>query len=116
MNVAVAPDPMPHESIFVRSDHYRFVLRGIPAILLMTGYANGGKAQWERFLDTIYHSPKDDLSQPIDWSAGARYGELNYRISRALADANERPRWYANDYFGDRFAPGQPRAQRRLAP
>jgi Zn-dependent M28 family amino/carboxypeptidase len=116
MNVAVAPDPMPHESIFVRSDHYRFVLRGIPAILLMTGYANGGKAQWERFLATIYHSPKDDLSQPIDWAAGARYGELNYRIARALADSHERPRWYANDYFGDRFAPGQPRARRRLAP
>jgi Zn-dependent M28 family amino/carboxypeptidase len=113
MNVSVAADPMPQESIFVRSDHYRFVLRGIPAILLMTGYANGGKAQWERFLGTVYHSPKDDLSQPINWAAGARYGELNYRIARALADADERPRWYANDYFGDRFAPGQPRAKRR---
>ena len=44
MGITVSPDPMPEELIFVRSDHYRFVLRGVPAILLMTGYANGGKA------------------------------------------------------------------------
>ena len=38
MGVAVSPDPMPQEAIFTRSDHYRFVTRGIPAVLLMTGY------------------------------------------------------------------------------
>lgn len=110
MGVRVSPDPMPAESIFTRSDHYQFVKRGVPAILLMTGYANGGEAVWKHFLAKVYHSPSDDLSQPISWRALARYGELNYRIARELADAPERPRWYANDYFGDRFAPGQPRA------
>ena len=112
MQVKVAPDPMPEESIFVRSDHYRFVLRGIPAILLMTGYANGGAAQWKWYLSGAYHSVRDDLSQKIDWSAGARYGELNYRIARALADDPQRPRWYRGDFFGDSFAVGQPRAER----
>lgn len=112
MNLAVSPDPMPEESLFVRSDHYRFVTRGIPAILLMTGYANGGKAQWQRYLSTIYHSPKDDLAQPINWRAGARYAELNYRIARTLADQDQRPMWYGGDYFGETFAPGQPRAER----
>ncbi|MEO7241065.1 MAG: M20/M25/M40 family metallo-hydrolase, partial [Sphingomicrobium sp.] len=112
MQVKVAPDPMPEESIFVRSDHYRFVLRGIPAILLMTGYANGGAAQWKWYLSGAYHSVRDDLSQKIDWSAGARYGELNYRIARALADDLQRPRWYRGDFFGDSFAVGQPRAER----
>ena len=62
MGVSVSPDPMPQESIFVRSDHYRFVTRGIPAILLMTGYANGGEAQWKNFLGKVYHTPADDLS------------------------------------------------------
>ena len=55
----------------------------------------------------------DDLSLPINWRAGARYGELNYRIARALADADQRPLWYRDDYFADRFAPGQPRTDRR---
>jgi hypothetical protein len=112
MGVGVSPDPMPQESIFVRSDHYRFVTRGIPAILLMTGYANGGETQWKNFLGKVYHSPADDLGQKIDWLAAAKYGELNYRISRTLADADQRPLWYKGDYFGDLFAPKAPRAVR----
>ena len=112
MGVAVSPDPMPDEAIFVRSDHYRFVTRGIPGILLMTGYGNGGEKVWKDFLANTYHSPSDDLKQPILWDQGARYAELNYRISRALADADQRPLWYQGDYFGDTFAPGQPRAKR----
>ncbi|HMI40641.1 MAG TPA: M20/M25/M40 family metallo-hydrolase [Sphingomicrobium sp.] len=112
MGITVSPDPMPQETIFVRSDHYRFVLRGVPAILLFTGYANGGKAHWDHFLDKVYHTPADDLSQPINWIAAARYGELNYRIARLLADEPRRPLWYHGDYFGDTYAPGQPRAER----
>lgn len=112
MGVAVSPDPMPKEALFVRSDHYRFVTRGIPAILLMTGYGNGGEAQWKDFLAHHYHQVSDDLSQPIEWDQGARYAELNYRIARDLADADQRPLWYQGDYFGDTFAPGQPKAVR----
>jgi hypothetical protein len=112
MGVTVSADPMPEESIFVRSDHYRFVTRGIPAILLMTGYANGGEKEWKHFLGSVYHTPADDLGQKLDWDAAARYGELNYRISRTLADADQRPLWYRGDYFGDRFAPTAPRATR----
>lgn len=112
MGIAVSADPMPEQSIFVRSDHYQFVRRGVPAVLLFTGYANGGKARWDDFFARVYHTPKDDLSQPINWQAGARYAKLNYEIARVLADADARPRWYRGDYFGDRFAPGEPRAER----
>jgi Zn-dependent M28 family amino/carboxypeptidase len=112
MHVAVSPDPMPQERLFVRSDHYRFVQRGIPSVFLMTGYANGGRAAWARYLTFFYHQPSDDLRQAIRWTAGARFADLNYRIARALANADARPRWYAHDYFGDSFAPGEPRAER----
>lgn len=112
MGVAVSPDPMPEEAIFVRSDHYRFVTRGVPAILLMTGFANGGAPIWKDFLANTYHKVNDDLSQHILWDQGARYAELNYRISRALADSEQRPLWYKGDYFGDTFAPGEPKAER----
>ena len=71
MGVSVSPDPMPQESIFVRSDHYRFVTRGIPAILLMTGYANGGEAQWKNFLgQRLSHARATTSSQTIDWDRG----------------------------------------------
>lgn len=113
MGVAVSPDPMPHEAIFTRSDHYRFVRRGVPAVLLMTGYGNGGGDYWRAYLGKTYHSPGDDLTQKIDWNAGARYALLNYRIARAMADADRRPMWLQGDYFGDLFDPRGPRAARQ---
>jgi hypothetical protein len=115
MGLALSPDPMPEQNIFVRSDHYEFVRQGVPAILLATGFANGGQAKWSQFFETAYHKVTDDMSQPIDWESGARYAQLNYLISRELADADQRPRWYKGDYFGDLFAPGTPRANRPAA-
>jgi len=110
MGIAVSPDPMPQEAIFTRSDHYMFVRKGVPAVLLMTGHANGGKAIWKAYLGKTYHSPQDDLTQKIDWDAGARYAILNYRIARAMADAAQRPMWLQGDYFGDLYDPKGPRA------
>jgi Zn-dependent M28 family amino/carboxypeptidase len=112
MKIGVAPDPMPEETLFVRSDHYPFVRQGIPSVFLMTGYGNGGQQYWKRFLGSTYHSVKDDLAQAIHWEAGARFAKLNYRIARTMADADQRPLWYSQDYFGEAFAPKQPKAQR----
>ena len=111
MDVKVGPDPMPEQGVFVRSDHYPFVKQGVPALLLATGYANGGQAAWGDYLANRYHRPNDDLAQPINWAAGAKFARLNYLISREIADAPERPQWYAEDFFGDRFAPKASKAQ-----
>ena len=62
------------------------------------------------YLSNNYHRPSDDMSLPILWSAGAKFAELNYRVVRALADADARPQWYVGDYFGDLFAPKAPKA------
>jgi hypothetical protein len=113
MGVALSPDPMPEQALFVRSDHYPFVKRGVPSVFLMTGHADGGKKAWDDFFATAYHRPTDDLSQPIHWQAGARFAEINYRIARALADADERPLWYEDSYFGNVFAPDRKRATRQ---
>lgn len=110
--VALSADPMPEQTLFVRSDHYRFVRRGVPAVFLMTGHANGGKAGWDYFLAKVYHRPNDDLTQPIHWTAAARFAELNYRIARTLADQPRRPEWFLDSYFGNSFAPAQPKAKR----
>jgi hypothetical protein len=112
MNVKLMPDPMPEQGIFTRSDHYQFVRQGVPAVFLMTGYANGGEKAWGEFQTGFYHSPRDDMSQKIDWKAGAKFAEANYRITRAMADSPTPPLWYSGDYFGDAFAPKAARAQR----
>ncbi len=103
MNVALSPDPMPDEGVFTRSDHYRFVEQGVPAVFLTTGFANGGAAAWKDFLANHYHKPSDDLSQPIRYDAGAKFARLNYAVTRELADG-PRPSWNAGDFFAGKFA------------
>lgn len=110
MGVKLSPDPMPEQGIFTRSDHYMFVKQGVPAVFLATGFANGGEKAWGEFLGGNYHHPGDDMAQKIDWQAGARFAEANYRITRLMADADTPPLWNAGDFFGDTFAPGKPRA------
>ncbi len=56
-------------------------------------------------MSTNYHQDSDDLSQPINWASGAKYARVNYLITRDVADAPERPRWYKGDFFGQAFAP-----------
>lgn len=112
MGVATAPDPMPAETIFVRSDHYMFVKQGIPAVFLATGYANGGDGHWGDFLKNRYHKPSDDMAQAINWRAGARFAEANWRITTAMANSATPPLWYAGDFFGQTFAPDAPKAPR----
>ena len=104
VGVALSPDPIPEQGLFIRSDHYRFVEIGVPAVFLMTGFQNGGEAKFREFLAACYHHPCDDLSQPIDYAAGAKFAWLNYEIARELADMDTRPLWNAGDFFGGKFA------------
>ena len=110
MGVTLSPDPEPQETVFVRSDHYMFVRQGVPAVFLATGWAGDGKAAWADFEANHYHKPSDDMNLPIRWEEGARFADINYRITRAMADGDQRPMWFKGDFFGDIFAPNQPKA------
>jgi Zn-dependent M28 family amino/carboxypeptidase len=100
MGIALTPDPEPEEGIFTRSDHYRFVQQGVPAVALKPGPAAGGAAADRAFRSTHYHQPSDEVDLPIDWGAGVRFVEANYAIARAVADAPARPVWNKGDFFG----------------
>ncbi|HEX8484426.1 M20/M25/M40 family metallo-hydrolase [Sphingomonas sp.] len=100
VGVALSPDPIPEQGIFVRSDHFRFVEKGVPSVFLWPGPANAGKAASEAFLAGCYHKPCDDVNQPILWDQGVRFVDINYRIAREIADGEERPVWNRGDYFG----------------
>lgn len=103
IGVGLSPDPMPEEGIFVRSDHFRFVQKGVPSVFLWPGQKGAGKAAVEDFMKNRYHKVGDDLTQPILWDQGVRFVDVNYRIGRALADADTRPVWNKGDYFGTLF-------------
>ena len=100
LGVTMSPDPDPAQGIFVRSDHYRFVQQGVPAVFLWPGQKGPGKAATADFFAHRYHQPSDDLAQPIDWRQGIRFVDANYAIARAIADGDARPRWNKGDFFG----------------
>jgi hypothetical protein len=112
MGIALSPDPLPQEGLFTRSDHYRFVQEGVPAVFLMTGFANGGREKFTHFLSTDYHRPSDDLKLPFDWNAGAKFARINYLIANEIANAPQAPRWYSDSFFGRSVASGQEKAKR----
>ncbi|WP_420140829.1 M28 family metallopeptidase [Sphingomonas sp.] len=109
MGVSLSPDPEPDETVFVRSDHYMLVRQGVPAVFLATGEAGAGQAAWAEFNEKHYHRPSDDMNLPVQWDQGARFTDINYRITRALADADLPPMWKKGDFFGDLFAPDRPK-------
>ncbi|MEJ2535280.1 MAG: M28 family metallopeptidase [Gammaproteobacteria bacterium] len=108
--IRLTPDPFPDQNMFVRSDHYRFVQRGVPSLFLMTGPSSlDGKENtlpvFEGFLAEHYHKPTDDLDLPINYNAAARFTEINTRIGEIVADQRERPAWREGSFFGETFSP-----------
>ncbi|MGO4777959.1 phosphotransferase, partial [Lysobacter sp. 2RAB21] len=90
--VELSPDPLPQESIFIRSDQYAFIRTGVPAVFLLGGLKGGEGAdrQLKDFLHDHYHEPSDDASQPIQYADAARLARLNARIGQRIADAAQR--------------------------
>ena len=100
MGIALVPDPQPEQGIFTRSDHYRFVQQGIPAVFLVTGPGGDGAVVGAEFQKIHYHQPSDDMNLPFKWGAATRFVALNLAIAQDLANAPERPRWNQGDFFG----------------
>jgi Zn-dependent M28 family amino/carboxypeptidase len=104
----VSPDPFPEETIFIRSDQFPFVRRGIPAIFVTPGLTSSdpkidGHAIYEDWLKNRYHSPQDDMSQPFDWNEGARLATLDFLLTQRVVNAPQRPHWNKGDFFGEKF-------------
>ncbi len=104
----LAPDPVPEEVLFIRSDQYSFVKKGVPSVFLVPGFTStdpeiDGGALFNQHLQTHYHQPSDDLSRPIDWDSALRFARANVRIGYAIADTDDKPTWNDGDFFGEKF-------------
>lgn len=103
MDMQLSPDPFPDQGLFTRSDHFRMVEIGVPAVFLATGLANGGDEAWATHFAKNYHRPSDDMDNALDFDAAARFSEVNARIALQLANRDERPLWRKDDFFARQF-------------
>ncbi len=103
-DMKLIPDPMPEQSIFVRSDQYSFVKQGIPAVYLVTADNAGMKFEEhevssQEFVNKHYHQPSDQLDLPINYDVAAKFVDINRAIAVQVANDPQRPAWNADSFF-----------------
>jgi Zn-dependent M28 family amino/carboxypeptidase len=104
----VTADPWPEEVTFIRQDALSFVRKGVPSLYVNSGIKSrdpkvDGSAVYRRWLETIYHSPKDDARQAFDYESGAGIARFVFRLCHAVANSAERPKWNQGDFFEQKF-------------
>jgi hypothetical protein len=105
LGVKVEGDPEPLRNRFIRSDQFSFVRRGIPAVNMHIGAERGSAddATLHQWLRERYHAPSDDLNQPVNHEAAAKYNRIVEMMITSMANAPERPAWKPQSFFR-RFA------------
>lgn len=108
MGYDVSPDPMPEEVSFIRSDQYSFVLQGVPAVDITDGVNAtdpkiNGLEVIKKWLTTRYHTPLDNMEQPIDFDSAAKGVAMNFLVGYEVAQHDFAPTWNKGDFFGTTF-------------
>lgn len=106
----LSPDPMPEEVLFIRSDQYSFVLQGVPAVDVTDGIKAtdpkvNGLEVIKKWLTTRYHTPLDNMDQPMDFNSAAKGAVMNFLVGYEVAQHSGVPAWNKGDFFGTTFGP-----------
>ena len=100
--IHVQADPEPLRNVFIRSDQYNFIQRGIPALAMGVAPDPNSPEQKTIFKDWLthrYHAPSDDLDQPVDITAAGQYEEVIRGLMVSVANDAQRPQWKADSFF-----------------
>jgi hypothetical protein len=111
LGLKISPDPFPEQVVFIRSDHYSFIKKGIPALFIKSGFmtvpsdtVNRAKTDVE-WRTSPYHKPGDDMNQPFDFINGATvHAKVNFLIGYYVSMEQQSPSWNKGDFFGQLFA------------
>jgi Zn-dependent M28 family amino/carboxypeptidase len=103
--VEIQTDKEPQRNLFIRSDQYSFIRRGVPALAFKFGYLPGSPEEklHKEWLKNRYHAPSDDVNQPVDKAAAAKFNDIILALVERVADAPARPQWKPDSFFR-RFA------------
>ena len=87
--------------IFIRGDQYSFVQQGVPSVWIGNGFDRVDVVK--KWLATKYHTPLDNISQPLDYESGARAAGMNFLIGYEVSQQDQPPTWNEGDFFGSKF-------------
>jgi len=104
MDIKIQPDPEPGRNLLRRSDHWNFMQIGVPAVGFIFGYEPGSPEEgvYRRWYAQRYHSPADDLNQPWDPAAAAKFNDFFGKLVETLSDAAAKPRWKPGSPYAPR--------------
>jgi hypothetical protein len=112
----VIPDPMPEEKSFYRSDHYFFVKKGVPGIMIL-GAPEGSVESWtdrlKKWEKTDYHQPTDIVRPDWDWTGPRTVASIMLLMGLRAANDEAMPAWLPSSVFNrergtDKPAPPEP--------
>ena len=99
------PEGIFNEDQFRKSDQYIFAQAGIPSMLVSEGFQferttyDDAIARYAEWSDMLYHSPFDDLHQPMDFSAAAQHTNIIVRIALTILNSEVEPAWHTDIPF-----------------
>ena len=99
LRVSPIPAQFPGLVSFARSDQITFAKAGIPALLVMEGpeyrhtSREAGLQRLIKWGQEIYHTPFDDLRQPINLMAAEQHTQILLALCLALANGTNAPQW-----------------------
>ena len=101
--IKVVPDPVPDEKVFYRSDHYSFVERGVPALMLMGAPEGDIQISMKRMKDwekTSYHQPLDTIQPNWAWEGAETVAEIMGILGWRISETEKMPEWLPASRFG----------------
>jgi Zn-dependent M28 family amino/carboxypeptidase len=98
-------DPEPDKGYFYRSDQVSFARIGVPAAFFDAGIETigkppgWGKAARDKFEETDYHQPSDELRPGWDFGGAVEDAQLCFFLGAKVAASERLPAWRIGDEF-----------------
>jgi Peptidase family M28 len=101
LHIEIRPDSEPERLLLRRADQYPFLTIHVPAISFIFGYDPNTDAEqrYRQWYQVRYHRPQDDLTQPVDFAAAAKFDDFFYALVEAIANDAQRPMIYPTSSF-----------------
>lgn len=100
--ITVIPDPLPDEKVFYRSDHYSFVKKGIPSLMLLgapAGEVSAWTARIKQFEKTDYHQVGDVIKPDWNWDGARMVAVVMAQMGWRAGNADAMPAWNSSSIF-----------------